>query len=517
VTFAPSTLGLPARFQHYRPKQLQAVIALAADTHRWSLLQASTGSGKTLISVSLNKLLGGRALMLTGTRALQTQAVNDFSEHARLIQGAANYRCLDTRNRRTCEYVEGDKRCPYRNADDGRCTHQQAQQLARDSDLVIGNYAVWTTMGRRNPDALGAFDLLLCDEAHDALSWLTDACALDFTAAELHAVDIDTPPVTGDANDWFAWSLVAIEQVVNAYRNARDGGATPKRLAELTELGKRLRQLSDAASGVSDEVWVGEPTRGGCRYLSVWPARHAERLLWRGIPRVVLSSATLTHEDARHLGLSRADNDYSFHEVDAGFDPKRCPLYYLPVARVDKDIGEGSWRLVVNEFDRFIGSRLKLGRRGVIQATSYEWAQRVVNTSKYAGQMVTHSRHNSRDTVAAFTRGDGPPVLVSPVVKEGHDFIDDIARWTIVVKVPFPSTLSPVTAARCRSDKGYRAHLAGRTMEQMCGRIRRSHADFGEVLVCDSHFGYMRGKQVFTKSFRATWQQVDAVPPPLEL
>lgn len=515
MTLCPADLHLPPRFASYRKGQLTASLDIVASDKRWSLLQAGTGAGKTLIAATVARLRSGRTLQLTGTRALQSQAVNDFGEAGlKLIQGASNYRCIDSR-RRTCEHGDDDTRarCQYRRRDSTQlCTQVAAQQVAKDADWVIANYATWLAVGRYTPDALGAFDTLWADEGHDALSWLTDACAMTFTATELRSISVDTPPSDGN---WHDWSLVAIDAAVSAYRTARDRGTSPQQLTTLTELGKRLRELSASASGDSDVQWVGETVRSGWHWCPVWPAKFAEAKLWRGVPRVVLSSATLTHEDAKHLGLRR--DDYSFHELDAGFSAARHPLYYLPVARIDKDMGEGEWRLVVNEWDRFIGARLKLGWRGVVQATSYEWAQRVMATSRHSEQMVTHDRRNAREVIAQFTRRDGPGVLVSPTVSEGHDFIDDICRWQVHVKLPFPNTLSPVLKARCTTDKNYRYHLAGRSFEQRCGRNMRKHTDWGENLVCDSHFGYMRGKPVFTRSFRATWRNVDAVPAPLEL
>lgn len=525
MTLCPADLLLPPRFSRYRAGQLTTALDVVASDKRWSLIQATTGSGKSLLNQTVSRLLNMRTLTTTPSKALQRQYTGDFPYLA-LIEGSDNYRCADTHRmgRRTCAADnDGSANCRYRRRmRDGEpvntnCPYLAAQQVARDSFDVVSNTAYWLALGRYNPNAIGKYGLLVCDEAHNLLNVLTDTCALEFTAGELRAIHVDAPPVGAVDMEWGAWALGAVDAAVTAYRRARDHGATAQQLETLTELGKRLRELSNTATGgTSDVAWVGEAVRGGWRWCPVWPgARFAETKLWRGVPHVVLSSATLTHEDAKHLGLAR--DDYSFHELDAGFDPRRRPLYYLPTARIDKNLGDGEWRMVVNEYDRFIGPRLKLGWRGVVQATSYEWAQRVLSTSRYADQMVTHGRGNSREVVAQFVRRNGPGVLVSPTVSEGHDFIGDIARWQVHVKLPYPNTMSPVIKARCDSDKNYRYHLAGRSLEQRCGRTMRKHDDWGENLLCDSHFGYMRAKPVFTKSFRDTWRTVDSTPVPLEL
>lgn len=517
----PYDLGLPPKFQRYRKGQLETSLAIASNGKRVALLQASTGSGKSLLVQTISKLYNMRTLTITPSKALQRQYTKDFSYLA-LVEGSDNYRCADSfrMGRRTCAADEdGSANCRYRRrVRDGlpveaKCPYLQAQQAARDSDNVISNTAYWLALGRHNPAALGTFGLLVADEAHNLLGALTDACAMTFTTSELRAINVDTPPVGVDA--WHAWALEAIDAAVAAYRSARDKGASPQTLATLTELGKRLRELSNAASGIGDVTWVGEPVRGGWRWVPVWPAKYVESKLWRGIERVVLSSATLTHEDAKHLGLRR--DDYSLHELDAGFDARRHPLYFQPVARVDKDMSDGDWRLCMNAWDRFARPRLQRGWRGVVQATSYDYAERFVADFKYSDQCALHGRHNSRDVVAAFARGEGPPVLVSPAVKEGHDFDGDKCRWQIILKVPSPNTLSPVVRARCQSDKMFRYHLTGRDLEQRCGRNMRSHSDFGECLIVDEHFIYMRAKPVFTAAFRRTWRVVDRTPEPLEV
>ena len=206
--------------------------------------------------------------------------------------------------------------CVYRRRDSARlCTQLAAQQAARETDLVVGNYATWLAVGRYTPDALGTFDTLWADEAHSCLEWLTDACTLEFTSRELHTLTLDTPPVGDDSTALATWAMVAVEVARDAYRVARDSHASQETLAALTDVGKRLRELCDAC--VSDDAqWVCERDRDVYKALPVWPARFAEAKLWRGIERIVLSSATLTHEDAKHLGLSRANDEYSFHELD---------------------------------------------------------------------------------------------------------------------------------------------------------------------------------------------------------
>ena len=88
---SPKDLGLP--FDTFRPGQLEMAQTLAAADERFSVLSAPTGSGKSLIYMTLAKLLGAqRTLILVSTKALQEQLRRDF-ENVAVMKGRGNYPC----------------------------------------------------------------------------------------------------------------------------------------------------------------------------------------------------------------------------------------------------------------------------------------------------------------------------------------------------------------------------------------------------------------------------------------
>lgn len=91
---------MPAKFSRYEHEQwptIQAVIEAFDAGFKVVLLDAPTGSGKTLIAESVRRIMGVRAIYTCTTKTLQAQVMkpDDFGAYAKQIMGRNNYRSLD--------------------------------------------------------------------------------------------------------------------------------------------------------------------------------------------------------------------------------------------------------------------------------------------------------------------------------------------------------------------------------------------------------------------------------------
>ena len=87
----------------------------------------------------------------------------------------------------------------------------------------------------------------------------------------------------------------------------------------------------------------------------------------------------------------------------------------------------------------------------------------------------------------------GPTVLFSPAMIEGIDLADDLSRFQVIVKVPYPVHKNPYVAARMR-EKGWYEWQTAMRLIQATGRSVRSADDFAETYIVDSEFGEFRRK-----------------------
>jgi Rad3-related DNA helicase len=545
----PTDFGFPPKFSKYNEGQYDAALKIAASDKRFFILSAPTGAGKSIIYATVAKLVGGRTLILTGTNGLQSQLMADFAEAGLTdMRGQSNYRCvaLDRQlrgyGRAGASCAEGPCKvgvfCSLK--DGGGCGYFDAQRDALMSDFDMTNYAYWLSIGRHSdPDAIGRFDTLILDEAHDAKDWLADFCAVKLVRSEVRElIGMSLPRIDEGTAAWARWAAGALRETQKEQAAARDalqglGGLLRQkcmdRLHRLSRLNSNLTAMASAgdwkpSEGGRKDVrmpglhndWVAEETKDGITYSPVWAHAYAEQVLFRGIKRVILVSATITKAEAKYLGIPADQVDYL--EMPSAFEPKRRPFIYVPTTRVDRNMVEGQWNLLMAKVDRVIKARLD--RKGIFHSRSYRYAAKIYHSSDHRSIMVTHPDSRTlRQAVDVHRRNEPPSLLVSPSVEQGFDFPGLECTYQIILKVPFPDMRSPVMKARGKSDPAYMNHLAATSITQMTGRGMRRTLDICETFIFDDHWMWFRNATPFARWFSISWRTWDEglpTPPSLE-
>jgi len=517
----PSELGLPSKFEGFRDGQLEIAAELSSADKRFVLLSAPTGSGKTIIYMTLARLLEARTLVLVGTKGLQDQIVADFDEMGVVDQrGQGNYPCLALE-----DGGEMYGTAPLSMCDRGPCKvgvecglkergceYFDAQRRSRQAQVVVTNYAYWLALGAwSDPAALGQFDLLVLDEAHNAPDWVTRSASAEVGRREVQELDVDAPSIEDPVMDWSRWAARASVVCKRVY-----GAATSaEEKLRLQGLGRRLARI--VAAGGSQDGWIVERWHGGARLVPVWPRGYCEKLLFRSIPRVVLTSATVTSQTAGYLGLRKKDFDYT--EVDSAFSKERRPFVFVtaqPEVRVDRRMTEGHKRIWARRIDEIIAGRMD--RKGIIHTRSYRRAQELVERSRFADSMIVP--RDGRDTqpmVERFRSSSAPAILVSAALEEGYDFPYDECRYQVIAKVPFLDSRGPLTKARSELDSDYLNYEAAQDLIQMAGRGMRAEDDLCETFIVDGHWKWFSRTATFPGWFKRAWKRKKGIPEPPRL
>jgi ATP-dependent DNA helicase DinG len=542
----PKALGLPTKFTEFRPHQAEIAVDIAASEARFSCLSMPTGGGKSLVYMTIAQILDARALVLVGTKGLQGQIATDFNDlDLTDIKGQSNYRCLavnfggelesygtpgTTCNEGPCK---ASIKCSLKHSG---CTYYDTVREAAKSRVVISNYAYWLTVGRHaDPMTLGKFDLLILDEAHTAPDWLADGCTVKLDRQEVRALlSMDLPPIDEGVAVWSSWAKEAAVIASAKWDQLKDQTTSSridrKRLVkQLLQVGSLMRDLDElalahawrAGEGPQRDVrlpglhvdWVAQHTDKGAKFTPVWAHPYAEEYLFRGIPKVVLSSATLTPSITKYLGINPTTSDW--HESKASFDHRRRPIIYIPTTRIDNRATEGQVRVWVNRIDKIVEGRQD--RKGIIASVSYARAEEILKRSRFKELMVGHTSRTTRDVVAAFKQSSAPKVLVSPAMVEGYDFPGDQCRYIIIAKIPFSDGRDPVEKARRKSDKEWASYTTALTLVQTCGRGMRAEDDLCEIFIIDDHWVWYKSTTEFPQWFRKAWREVPVVPKALPL
>jgi len=507
---APSDLGLPDKFSEYRSGQAEAIDWSLSSEKAILAASAPTGIGKSLWGVTTAVASASKTVYLTATKALQNQVVSDFASCGMTdIRGRANYPCsrYTDRFKRAVTCDEGaDHNCSLATTTD--CPYMKAAQKAEAAQLVCTNYSYWLHARANNPLALSTEDnpveLLICDEAHNAPSELASYLEIALTDEEISSHACPTRNGLMNESAGRAWKTWAAQQAKDISAQQRDlakqYGSVAKAKQIEGELYVGLEKLKTKLQrvGSMDDNWVWERTDTGVLFSPIWTGRYAD-LLFSGVPRALLYSATLRPYTLSQLGLAK--QDYEYREFTNGWPANFGPVYYLPTVRLNYKSTEDDYRKMVAQVDAILAARSD--RKGIIQTVSYARMKQVLELSRFTKQMHWNANSGASTETARRYRSARPPAtLVSPSYGTGWDFAYDQCEYQILIKVPFPYSESRVMQERCK-DETYRIASAMTEVQQMIGRGRRAPDDRCETFILDAAWPLVcaKGKQYAPRGF----------------
>jgi ATP-dependent DNA helicase DinG len=517
----PCDLGLDnARYPSFHKAQLDTIYKVSGSPKRFKMIQAPTGTGKSLINVATAILEGARTLFLVHNKSLQDQ-LSEFSSIGLCdIKGHSHYACGRARKNshpidESIWSCEKDAGLFTSHPQYSSCQYRPKVEWAKQCQLVSTNYAHWLSISRVDDgDRLGKFDLLICDEAHLCHNLLVDHMKVTLSLSDLRRhLGISTWPENVYSNDyWGTWISYSLSQLVLARKSARkiNSKETQSALYALETDLLHLQSMLGSRLIFTDK-------KSSIDIIPVWGREFAETHLFRSIPNVLLCSATVNEADAMDLGIP--PTNLEFIEVNSTFPPHRHPFIYSPCSPelyVDHRLTEYGLRSLISKIDNFVGPRKD--RKGIVHSWSYKWQKKIVSESRFREFMVDHDSRSLPVALEKFVNALPPCTLVSPSVKEGYDFPFDLCRYQILPKVPFLDRRDPIIAQRCKDDSTYADRQTARTIEQMAGRGMRRRTDACESAIFDAYWKkLMKRREYFSKSFIKTWRWQEDVSKPIPI
>lgn len=505
----PKDLGLPEKFQEWREGQTHAILDLVDFRNRFFVQIQPTGSGKSLCYITTALLRGGRTLILTSLKGLQDQLMDDFGALGiALVKGKSAYKCPNTKQ--SCEWAPCNFGTFCIKRKQGGCPYYDAIATAVKSPIVVTNYAFWFH-NTKNP--LGDFDLLVCDEAHNAVTHLTDSLSLRVTKHALAEYSIQWPEQADDLWRWARATNIRLDEIIKdkvRETSSKIKGVTSETFRSIYRLHQKFRTLEDQ----DPNQWVLEYFHDHITFDPLWPPEFAEAVLFKRIPTVLLTSATMGASTLSMLGVSPATT--TIVEYPSYFPIERRLVYYIPTVRVDHRIDNMGYALWCDRIDQLIAPRLD--RKGIVHTVSYERCKRVMNVSAHKRFLWTHSARGLMKELGKFREAMPPAVLCSPSVVTGWDFPYEECEYQIIGKIPFPDARRKVDKVRREKAPDFHCCMAMQSLVQTCGRGMRFPDDQCENFIIDDHFTWFVKKY---KRFAPKWwldavRFVRTIPEPLE-
>lgn len=499
----PADLGIAgSKFSDWRPGQDDAILRGASSPKRTVVHAAPTGMGKSLIGVAHHVLHGERTAFVTPNKSLQDQMETDFKSIGLVdIRGASNYVCLE-HTQYMCDVApcQTGTICRRMHYD---CLYFTGRQKAIESSLALTNTSYWL-YSNEYADGLGSRDLLILDEADSAPDHLLKFLTITISPKEMEAVGIGWPRHVPWEQWWRDCQRAAIKCLTRQLSRTQ-----AKRYQDIIRKCKFLLQhRADSAGWVKTDYG-----RGGVTWQPLWPAEFAEQYLFRGIKKLVLTSATIRPKTLELLGLKPSEYEFIEHESD--FPLSHRPIYYFDTnepIRVDAKISAEDQGRLVKRIDDFI--RPRRDRKGIVLTTSYQQARFIAAESRYSP--MSHEPHNLEAELERFRKAPPPAAFVSPAIWRGVDLPGPECEYIVIAKVPFPDSRDPAMRARSKADKDYFNYLVMSQLVQGAGRGMRFPQDRCEVVIADEHAAWFipRNRRHAPGYFLDALESIEVAPPP---
>jgi len=446
-----------------RPIQKEILLQIERDYHHFDVFVCNlpTGLGKSFIALTLAKWLHKvhklPNAILTPTNILRDQYVQE-TPGLHTLSNAGLYTCHNWDDETSCKVVKGKQKhyckgCPY---------------LSARKRSYVMPYAVYNSYiylaNRLHKSAI------IYDEAHTAINLLQDRAKDRLWRHDYH----------------YDNSIQSYQDLINWLRmRETKTGLDEKQQMLLDELTSgKPRYVVERG----EDLYRGEMR--DCLKLLPVDVRDQPPILWppSKTRKIFLLSATIGKPDVVQLGLDKKRVQY--YTAASPVDPARRPVTYMPVGSMSVATKARTLPRMLATLEN-IAARFP-AQKGMLHCT-YEVArdlQALMGDGPLKDRLLFHKKEDRTEVVNAFKAfpPESGKILVGCGLEEGLDLIGDLARFQVIVKVPWPSLEEPAIRYMAGQDPEWYNWQTVKKLLQASGRIVRSVSDYGETFVIDSSF-----------------------------
>ena len=526
-------------FEEIRPVQIKAMDSWmkAMDKEkRYVVAELPPGSGKSPIACAIGswaKNMTGLdektqpgAYILTTQKSLQQQYLRDFSRLGLLeLKGAGNYACnthntdcrtggmLNNANKALIADLDPDdpETDRMRNTHPTGCDccpYKEAKANFIASRLGVTNFSYMLTetvhVGLLRPRSL-----LIIDEAHNTESQLLSFVEIEITAKRCEEVDCGRPPAinVGDiitARDWILEKFMPrLESLISKLQEqgkeetvSEIRRRTLAKAAAASQFMSRLKFLENTED-LSDWFAYTDEKTYALKIRPLTARTIAQDFLFRMGHKMLFLSATILDGKSFIRGLGLLGPEGAFLRVDSDFPVQNRLINIWPAGSMSFKNKEATIPRLVRYVEKICDKHGD--EKGLIHTHSYALTGAIVEhlqNTKHASRLIYHdSIPGSRDAaILKHISTEDPTILISPSMTEGLDLSEELSRWQIISKIPYPFWGDPFIRARAAHDPDWMTWQTALTLVQASGRSIRSRDDHATTYILDSDAETFLGK-----------------------
>ena len=552
-----SSLSLLKKFpDHFTPREIQKEIITQIEEKLESgfkkiVLCAPTGVGKSLVGATIANYFDS-SFTVTASKHLQDQYIKDIP-FLKPVKGKQNFPCLklmesakvgeDKRAMRegltcdsgqcqemvskngkdvfeVCKFKPTIKQVEENTVDDNPCHYYMQKYDALVSKHSLWNYHAFFTIMKFNKKLFEDYldrKVTIFDEAHkiedqiiqfvgfDIFGGQVDECNLN--SEKYDFTDLDSMiKLTEDMTYSYAKKIKDIKDSP-AYQNNPD-------YELINGLERRHDKSAQAKIDImsdKDNFVVNDPIKdlnGSVRTISVKPidvSKFASSFFETEYQ--LFMSATIDKSSfCENMGLP-PDEVAFVDTAKSPFPIENRTIDLLNIRRLSYGSTEEDEIEVIKTIDRILDEHSD--QRGLILTSSIPRCQKIIrhlspkNTQRIR---LCHSRNRdgkTQDEVITEHASDPTGVLLSSSLWEGVDLKDDLSRFQIIAKVPYPNYTEKRTRAKMNKFPRWYTSQTLTKILQGFGRSIRSEDDWAKTYVLDKAVNnvFFKGQSMIPKAY----------------
>ena len=210
--------------------------------------------------------------------------------------------------------------------------------------------------------------------------------------------------------------------------------------------------------------------------------------------KTLIMSATILNYKAFCSNVGLNPDEVKFIQIPSDFPLEHRPIIPLNVAYLNyNNLQSNEVKLAIA---KIVDSLMTLHKndKGIIHTTSYEqlnFIKENISQTNARRLVVTDPEIQRDDVIREHTKSTTKPtVLISPSLHTGLDLKDELSRFQIITKVPYPNKSDKWTNEKREMDAEWYYWQTALKLIQAYGRSVRSKDDWAKTYILDSAFGY---------------------------
>lgn len=490
---------------------------------KFVIAEMPTGWGKSVIGKTLANMYQ-KTCYITPQILLQEQLIGDFGEEGKFqsghpmvhLKGRSNYKCVYSEIADISESKRKELRAKNMDCSTGYCKRDGKSMcgacVTNPDYKIEGNKCpYWQRVYKYLQSPIGlmnfksfmfqmsfsshfegySVDLLIIDEAHNQEKEVLDFVSVSFNEEMfIRYLSMKMPKykTVEEYSDFFEKEGLAkrlLEEAAIARGQERFGDAE-----KMENLAVKMLNFIKSDKG----NWVlkiddKNKRKTNVELKPIFVDQDANRLLYKHADKVLIMSATILSADVMCESLGINKDDMEFIQMPSNFPVENRPIFFLPVGSMSYRNKDATMPKMVEAIDEVC--RNFKGERGIIHTHSFANCDAVMQgVSPETRNRILFQKHfSSRDEMLEVHRESDDTIIVAPALHEGIDLKEDLSRFQIIMKVPYPNFKDdPQLAARMDLSQDYYNLLVCLKIVQSYGRSIRSETDYAETYIFDSDF-----------------------------